>query len=237
MEAFRRGEIDVIVNVDIFSEGFDCPEVEFIQLARPTLSPAVYLQQIGRGLRKAKGKRYCVILDCVGLCKTFGLPIREWDWQSTFRGTKRGVRIDSGDRRNLLKFLGYPGRLETEPLEKLIDHGSMSESIDTESTLVEFCDSRTGLIGFKVKNKVVHRPCFTRIVQQLGAYAIVIMDGIRVLIDSKGTVNLLARDVIDLSLMAGDVLRTTTKWGIKYYDLKEGKYSRVVRTDHRLLKG
>lgn len=48
-----------MVNVDIFSEGLDCPEVEFIQLARPTLSLAVYLQQIGCGLRKAKGKILC----------------------------------------------------------------------------------------------------------------------------------------------------------------------------------
>jgi len=65
IEAFRQGDIDVMVNVDIFSKGFDCSEVEFIQLARPTLSLAVYLQQIGHGLRKAKGKKYCVILDNV----------------------------------------------------------------------------------------------------------------------------------------------------------------------------
>ncbi len=77
IEAFRRGDIEVMVNVDIFSEGFDCPEVEFIQLARPTLSLAVYLQQIGRGLRKAKGKRFCVFLDNVGLSHTFGTPIRK----------------------------------------------------------------------------------------------------------------------------------------------------------------
>jgi len=56
IETFRRGNIDLMVNVDIFSEGFDCLEAEFIQLASPTLSLAVYLQQIGRGLRKAKGK-------------------------------------------------------------------------------------------------------------------------------------------------------------------------------------
>ena len=47
--------IQVLVNVDIFSEGFDCPDVEFVQLARPTLSLAKYLQMVGRGLRVAKG--------------------------------------------------------------------------------------------------------------------------------------------------------------------------------------
>ena len=50
-EVSRKGQVDVIVNVDIFSEGFDCPEVEFIQLARPTLSLNKYLQQVGRGMR------------------------------------------------------------------------------------------------------------------------------------------------------------------------------------------
>ena len=48
--------IQVLVNVDIFSEGFDCPDVEFVQLARPTLSLAKYLQMVGRGLRVAKVK-------------------------------------------------------------------------------------------------------------------------------------------------------------------------------------
>ena len=59
--------IQVLVNVDIFSEGFDCPDVEFVQLARPTLSLAKYLQMVGRGLRVAKGKKNCVIIDNVGL--------------------------------------------------------------------------------------------------------------------------------------------------------------------------
>ena len=59
--------IQVLVNVDVFSEGFDCPDVEFVQLARPTLSLAKYLQMVGRGLRVAKGKKNCVIIDNVGL--------------------------------------------------------------------------------------------------------------------------------------------------------------------------
>ena len=63
--------IQVLVNVDIFSEGFDCPDVEFVQLARPTLSLAKYLQMVGRGLRVAKGKKNCVIIDNVGLYRVF----------------------------------------------------------------------------------------------------------------------------------------------------------------------
>lgn len=51
LDDYRQQVLDVLVNVDIFSEGFDCPEVEFIQLARPTLSLSKYLQQVGRGMR------------------------------------------------------------------------------------------------------------------------------------------------------------------------------------------
>ncbi len=52
--------------MDVFSEGFDCPpDVEFVQMARPTLSLAKYLQQAGRGLRKSAGKETCVLIDNV----------------------------------------------------------------------------------------------------------------------------------------------------------------------------
>ena len=78
--------IQVLVNVDIFSEGFDCPDVEFVQLARPTLSLAKYLQMVGRGLRVAKGKKNCVIIDNVGLYRVFGLPSQVWNWNAMFEG-------------------------------------------------------------------------------------------------------------------------------------------------------
>lgn len=83
---FKEGKIEIIVNVDIFSEGFDCPDIEFIQLARPTMSLVKYLQQIGRGLRK-NGDKQCVILDNVGLYSRFGLPDDDRDWNSHFLGT------------------------------------------------------------------------------------------------------------------------------------------------------
>lgn len=86
VERLKSGEIRVLVNVDIFSEGFDCPDVEFIQLARPTLSLAKYLQMVGRGLRVAENKRSCVMLDNVGLYHVFGLPSQSWDWQAMFEG-------------------------------------------------------------------------------------------------------------------------------------------------------
>ena len=90
VEDFKGGRIQVLVNVDVFSEGFDCPDVEFVQMARPTLSLSKYLQQVGRGLRKSKGKESCMLLDNVGLCRVFGLPIQVWDWERMFRGELAG---------------------------------------------------------------------------------------------------------------------------------------------------
>ena len=83
-------DIQVLVNVDLFGEGFDCPDVEFIQLARPTLSLAKYLQQVGRGMRVFEGKKYCLILDNVGLYRLFGLPSDDRDWQAMFEGKIAG---------------------------------------------------------------------------------------------------------------------------------------------------
>lgn len=87
IKAFKDCKIDIIVNVDIFSEGFDCPDIEFIQLARPTKSLVKYIQQVGRGLRKNGDKR-CVILDNVGMYSLFGLPDEDRDWNSFFYGNE-----------------------------------------------------------------------------------------------------------------------------------------------------
>lgn len=86
IDRFKKGEIKVLVNVDIFTEGFDCPDVSFIQLARPTRSLALFLQQVGRGLRIHNGKENTIILDNVGLYNYFGLPDANRKWQCHFRG-------------------------------------------------------------------------------------------------------------------------------------------------------
>lgn len=86
IELFKEGQIQILVNVDIFTEGFDCPDIEFIQLARPTRSLALYLQQVGRALRIVKGKDKAIILDNVGLYNYFGLPDARRRWRMHFKG-------------------------------------------------------------------------------------------------------------------------------------------------------
>ena len=87
IKSFTAGSIQVIVNVNIFSEGFDCPDIEFVQLARPTKSLSLYLQQVGRALRIADGKENSVILDNVGLYNRFGTPMANRHWRSHFLGS------------------------------------------------------------------------------------------------------------------------------------------------------
>lgn len=86
VQDFKDGKIQVLVNVDIFSEGFDCPDVEFIQMARPTWSLSKYMQQVGRGLRTSPGKDKTIILDNAGMYARFGLPSDTRLWNATFAG-------------------------------------------------------------------------------------------------------------------------------------------------------
>lgn len=62
----KQGEIQVIFSVDMFNEGVDIPDVDMVLFLRPTESPVVFLQQLGRGLRKAAGKEYLTVLDFIG---------------------------------------------------------------------------------------------------------------------------------------------------------------------------
>ena len=115
-----ESSIQILVSVDLFSEGFDCPDVEFIQMARPTLSLAKYLQMVGRGLRPYKGKQCCTIIDNVGLYRTFGLPSVDRDWGYYFHGKDLNIDLDFNPDLNL-NFLGlYNGSLSDERDEKLV---------------------------------------------------------------------------------------------------------------------
>lgn len=66
IEKLKKGEIKVIFSVDMFNEGVDITSVDMVLFLRPTESPIVFLQQLGRGLRKSKGKEYLNVLDFIG---------------------------------------------------------------------------------------------------------------------------------------------------------------------------
>jgi superfamily II DNA or RNA helicase/ribosome-binding factor A len=69
LEAFRRGDVDTILTVDMLNEGIDVPEANVVVFLRSTASRTVFLQQLGRGLRKALGKLKVLVLDFVANCE------------------------------------------------------------------------------------------------------------------------------------------------------------------------
>ena len=123
--------IQILVSVDLFSEGFDCPDVEFIQLARPTLSLAKYLQMVGRGLRAHEGKECCTIIDNVGLYRRFGLPSGERNWGMYFGGLKDERMIELNNLSFDLNHNSGSFRKEGDAaLVKIVGHGGMASRFD-----------------------------------------------------------------------------------------------------------
>ena len=153
-------EIEVLVSVDLFSEGFDCPDVEFIQLARPTLSLAKYMQMVGRGLRVAEGKECCVILDNVGLYKRFGLPSADRDWQSMFEGR---TSLEDILQEACVQVNGHNCRMDVlmdgdDEMMKIISHERQQRMI-MDSYGYYLVENDKGLLGIKDKDGHVILDC------------------------------------------------------------------------------
>ncbi len=135
---FTEGEILVIVNVNIFSEGFDCPDIEFIQLARPTKSLTMYLQQVGRGLRISKGKDHSVILDNVGLYNRFGTPMANRFWRHHFDGSEErgegGFNDGSLITKDVVDFDYEPDYSEGNEEMLVVEHAEGGKQIRSEES-------------------------------------------------------------------------------------------------------
>lgn len=95
-------QLDYIFTVDIFNEGVDIPEINQVIMLRPTQSPVVFIQQLGRGLRKHEGKEYVVILDFIGnYMNNFMIPIalsgdRSYNKDAMRRYIREGARVIPG---------------------------------------------------------------------------------------------------------------------------------------------
>ncbi len=84
----ERGGVNVVFSVDLFNEGVDVPTADALLMLRPTESPLLFLQQLGRGLRKAPGKAVCTVLDFVGHHR------KEFRYDRRFRALLGGTRTD-----------------------------------------------------------------------------------------------------------------------------------------------
>lgn len=98
----REDCLDYIFTVDIFNEGVDIPEINQVIMLRPTKSPIVFVQQLGRGLRKSEGKEYVVILDFIGNYENnFMIPValsgdRSYNKDNIRRYVMEGCRVIPG---------------------------------------------------------------------------------------------------------------------------------------------
>ena len=196
IEAFKKGDIQVLVNVDIFSEGFDCPDVEFVQLARPTLSLAKYLQMVGRGLRVAKGKKNCVIIDNVGLYRVFGLPSQVWNWNAMFEGKlKVGKKKETAKEREFFLMNEKQDCIQIYPDSEMMMVMSHEELLQTIQYR-EFVDSK-------------------------GEFAIIkLPDGKMTVVNRQGEQVLEPGDYYDMKLLNGNILFYRPRRKAKcYYDL------------------
>ena len=188
--------IQVLVNVDIFSEGFDCPDVEFVQLARPTLSLAKYLQMVGRGLRVAKGKKNCVIIDNVGLYRVFGLPTQVWNWNAMFEGKlKVGKKKETAKDREFFLMNEKQDDIQIHPDSEMMMVMSHEELLQT-LLYREFVDSK-------------------------GEFAIIkLPDGKMTVVNRQGEQVLEPGDYYDMKLLDGNILFYRPRRKAKcYYDL------------------
>lgn len=91
---FKEGKIQVLVNVDLFGEGFDLPAIEVVSFARPTMSYGLFVQQFGRALRIMEGKEVAIIIDHVGNVTKHGLPDRTRTWSLDRRDKRTSSERD-----------------------------------------------------------------------------------------------------------------------------------------------
>lgn len=138
LRRLASGETTVVCNVNVLTEGFDCPAIECIVLARPTMSIVLYLQMIGRGLRahcfscgrdaswlgaqcpgcgSSSVKRVCRIHDHAGLIVNHGMPDSERDHSLQADGRKKGPKAEAAlkIRRCARCYAVYDGQLDACP--------------------------------------------------------------------------------------------------------------------------
>ena len=194
VQAFRDGKLDIIFNVNIFSEGFDCPDVEFIQLARPTKSLSMYLQQVGRGFRISEGKEKVLFLDNVGLYNRFGLPSARRAWQHYFEG-----REDWQDEK------GYDNGKLGEPRDTGVDLSEGNEEVNMIFSSLNQYPSEDVLADSNIEDSETNAPELTDDIQDIliDANTVIVCKGHQYILEKMSQ-----REMAEMLLSIEDVRHT-----------------------------
>lgn len=147
LEKFNKGEIKVICNCMVLTEGFDAPIAKTCVLARPTKSLSLYIQMVGRVLRPYEGKDRAIVIDHSGAVHTNGFATDEHKWKLGTGVLRDNERVDAKDRE------------ETQVVCDGCFHVHTGSNIcprcghinNKRSTYVEYVDAQLGLVSKKTK--------------------------------------------------------------------------------------
>ena len=143
LNKLKSGEIKVIFSVDMFNEGLDIPSIDMVLFLRPTQSPTVFLQQLGRGLRKYKDKKYLNVLDFIGNYKKANLI--------PFLLTGKD-KIESGKVKSNPMTYDYPEECVVDFDFRLID--IFKKMDEKEMSIVDKIKEEF----YRIKEQIGHRP-------------------------------------------------------------------------------
>lgn len=144
---FRNNKFKILCNVNIFTEGFDCPDVDAVQLARPTKSLTLFLQQVGRCMRPHENKQYGIVLDNAGLWKEHGLPKMDRNW--SLNGYEKNI---CPSQKEIIGIKDNSNRENNEPQEsrsiQLVEIGELDNIISANT--ISFNNIEKNLIDKKI---------------------------------------------------------------------------------------
>ena len=147
VDDFRNNKFKILCNVNIFTEGFDCPDVDAVQLARPTKSLTLFLQQVGRCMRPHQNKQYGIVLDNAGLWKEHGLPKMDRNW--SLHGTDKNI---FSFQKAIIGIKEISTRENNEPREskgiRLVEVGELDNIISANT--INFNNIEKNLIDKKI---------------------------------------------------------------------------------------
>ncbi|NJN22045.1 MAG: DEAD/DEAH box helicase [Leptolyngbya sp. RL_3_1] len=144
---FESGETLVLSNCGLFTEGYDLPTLDAVQVARPTKSLSLWLQMVGRALRPAPGKDYALILDHTRNWAIHGLPTRPRVW--TLEGVEQSQRVINRTPEGLVI------ESEPEPPEEFKDGAGVLEQVAPDP-LEEWRQAYQGLLATALQRRYSH---------------------------------------------------------------------------------
>ena len=208
-----------------------------MQMARPTLSLAKYLQQVGRGLRKTEGKETCMLIDNVGLYRLFGLPTAYLDWQAMFEGRLAGKGHPAANARNVSYMAA--GQVKDEMLdaegllETIVSHGQLMDYLQCNFSLLDnpapqtevlkpYKDRQSGLWGLKQGQTITAKAQYRTVFDVKDNRAAVRFDDcICGIVDGNGNIRTRQDQYIRMKFMPDEIMAVTDNAGrTSYIDLK-----------------